>query len=400
MRTGVAGFQSGRLKQLRLAFGLTQSGLAELVGRASGNISKWENGLQAPEADAFHRLCEVFGVSQNWLVESPVHSDASSPFFFRSNVTATETAREIAAIRLSWLQEISFELQESLEFPDVNVPCLSEQNCELISDAEIEQVASACRQAWGLGNGPIPHVIDIMERAGIVCARSHLGFLKMDGVSNWCLADDRPYALIIADKANGIRNRFDAAHELGHIVLHRHVTQTQYIEKYALLETQAHRFASAFLLPAESFCREVRWPTLDTLLALKPRWKVSVAAMVKRCQDLDIINETTATRLWKARSARGWVKGEPLDDTFQHELPSLLSQSIKMMVESKVLSRSQLRQVLGLPTDTLESLCSLEQGYFELPDAARILKLRLKRQPISNPSFKKPAQVLGFPAKN
>ena len=100
MRTGVAGFQSERLKQLRLTFGITQTALAEMVGRASGNISKWENGVQVPEADAFQRLCEVFGVSENWLLEEQIVTNEDTPFFFRSQVSATANAREIAEVRL------------------------------------------------------------------------------------------------------------------------------------------------------------------------------------------------------------------------------------------------------------------------------------------------------------
>ncbi|MGY2292442.1 helix-turn-helix domain-containing protein [Pseudomonas sp. SDO528_S397] len=399
MRTGVAGFQSERLKQLRLAFGMTQAALADLVGRAAGNISKWENGLQVPEADAFQRLCEVFGISENWLLEEQATMDKRTPFFFRSQLITATHAREVAEVRLEWLQEIAYKLQESLEFADVNVPCLDETNCELISDAEIEQMASNCRQAWGLGSAPIPNVIAVMERAGIVCARTVLGHLKMDGVSNWCSLDQRPYVLVVADKANGIRNRFDAAHELGHIVLHRHISKEQYASNHALLESQAHRFASAFLLPAQSFLREVRWPTLDTLLALKPRWKVSVAAMVKRCLDLEIINDTTITRLWKARSARGWVKGEPMDEDFGFEKPQLLAQGVKMLVEHKVLSRSQVRQILGLPLSVLESLCSLDEGYFNLPDRPQVVDLHLRKRPSRDRRLNDTADILGFPTK-
>ncbi|QJI34601.1 helix-turn-helix domain-containing protein [Pseudomonas sp. ADAK13] len=397
MRTGVAGFQSERLKQLRLAFGMTQTALAEMVGRASGNISKWENGLQVPEVDAFQRLCEVFGVSENWLLEEQIAHHENTPFFFRSQVSTTTNAREIAEVRLEWLQEISYKLQESLEFIEVNVPHLEERNCELISDEEIEQMASKCRQAWGLGIAPIPNVIEVMENAGIVCARTLLGHLKMDGVSNWYNLDRRPYVLLVADKANGIRNRFDAAHELGHIVLHRHVSKAQYDSNYNLLESQAHRFASAFLLPSESFLREVRWPTLDTLLALKPRWKVSVAAMVRRCLDLKIINDTTTTRLWKARSARGWVKGEPLDGDFDFEKPQLLSRGVKMLIENKVLSRSQVRQLLGLPIPILESLCCLDEGYFNLPDKSQVIDMQLRTRSPRETFFSDTAEILGFP---
>ena len=192
MRTGVAGFQSERLKQLRLAFGMTQTTLAEMVGRASGNISKWENDLQVPEADAFQRLCEVFGVSENWLLEEPFRTGENTPFFFRSQVNATASAREIAEVRLEWLQEVSYKLQESLEFIEVNVPHLEERNCELISDEEIEQMASTCRQSWGLGIAPISNVVQVLESAGIVCGRTTLGHLKMDGVSNWYALAHRP----------------------------------------------------------------------------------------------------------------------------------------------------------------------------------------------------------------
>ncbi|MEG0065128.1 MAG: XRE family transcriptional regulator [Pseudomonas sp.] len=399
MRTGVAGFQSERLKQLRLTFGITQTALAKMVGRASGNISKWENGVQVPEADAFQRLCEVFGVSENWLLEEQIVTNEDTPFFFRSQVSATANAREIAEVRLEWLQDISYKLQESLEFVAVNVPHLEESNCLVISDEEIERMASECRQAWGLGTAPIPNVVQTLENAGIVCTRTTLGHLKMDGVSNWHELDQRPYVLLVADKANGIRNRFDAAHELGHIVLHRHVSKEQYESNYDLLESQAHRFASAFLMPAESFLREIRWPTLDTLLALKPRWKVSVAAMVRRCKDLEIINETTTTRLWKARSARGWVKGEPMDADFDFERPQLIARGVKMLVEHKVLSRSQLRQLLGLPLPTLESLCSLDKGYFTLPDQSQVIDMQLRKRTARDTFFSDAAEVLGFPSK-
>lgn len=399
MRTGVASFQSERLKQLRLALGITQTVLAERVGRASGNISKWENGLQEPEAESFQRLCDVFGVSENWLLEEPVETAQNTPFFFRSQVSTSRHAQDIAEVRLEWLQDISYKLQESLEFAAVNVPHLTETDCQMISDQEIEQMASTCRQAWGLGIAPIPNVIQALENAGIICARTTLGHLKMDGVSNWYELDQRPYVLLVADKANGIRNRFDAAHELGHIVLHRHVSKGQYEANHALLESQAHRFASAFLMPAESFLREIRWPTLDTLLALKSRWKVSVAAMVHRCVELEIINDTTTTRLWKARSARGWVKGEPMDGDFDFERPQLIARGVKMLVENQVLSRSQVRQLLGLPVSILESLCSLDEGYFDLPDQSQVINMQLRKRSARDQFFSETAEILGFPNK-
>jgi len=399
MRTGVAGFRSERLKQLRLALGLTQAALADMVGGASASVSKWESGQKIPEAAAFQRLCDVFCVSDNWLREPQVESQENTPFFFRSQVSTGQMARDIAEVRLRWLQEISYKLQVSLEFTAVNVPHVTENNCDLISDQEIELAASECRRAWDLGNSPIPDVVQVLENAGIVCARTSLGYLKMDGVSNWYGLDQRPYVLQVADKASGIRNRFDAVHELGHIVLHRSISKEQYTSRHALLESQADRFARAFLLPAERFAREFNWATLETFLDLKPRWKTSVGTMIKRCEDLEIINDTTAARLWKARAARGWIKGEPLDADYEFERPKLLGRGVQMLVENKVLSRQQVRRLLGLPLHILEGLCSLDDGYFDRTDKPQVADIRLRHKVSGGKRVSDAAKIIGFPAR-
>jgi len=111
-----------------------------------------------------------------------------------------------------------------------------------------------------LGQSPVDNLVNTMESNGIVVTRGSLGFAKMDGVSRWSQVDARPYIFLCMDKANGFRTRFDSAHELVHIVLHKAVTDAD----YHLLEERAHRFASAVLLPAASFARDVRYPTLDT----------------------------------------------------------------------------------------------------------------------------------------
>ncbi|MFV0279000.1 MAG: helix-turn-helix domain-containing protein, partial [Parahaliea sp.] len=340
MRTGVEGFQGPRLKQLRAANNLTLAELAERIDRSSSTLSAWENGSQLPEAESFGRLCEVFGVSRQWFLK-PVpetSEDIRRPYFFRSQASAHKHARERSQLYLSWLQEISDFFQDAMDWPPVNVPMLDADDCRLISDDEIEDIARECRQRWKLGTAPVPDVIQVMENAGVICTRATLGHLKMDGVSHVSVMDDRPYVLIAEDKSNAIRSRFDAAHELGHIVLHSRIPVGQYSKKelYSLLEEQAHRFASAFLLPAESFSQEVVWPTLENLLSLKSRWKVSVAAMIVRCRDLALLNEQLELRLWKGRSARKWTKGEPGDDAIPFEQPKLMMRGVHLLVDNGV----------------------------------------------------------------
>jgi len=145
----------------------------------------------------------------------------------------------------------------------------------------------------------------------------------------------------------------------------------------------------------------VHYPTLETFLILKPKWKASAAAMIRRCQDLEIIGEDTALRLWKARSARGWVQREPLDETLVPEEPKLLERSVKMLVENKILAKNTLRQVLGMPASIIEELCNLPKGYFEQDNTGNVIELRLRSsaQQRSNSQHSSGGQVIPLARK-
>lgn len=403
MRIGIQGFKPERLKQLRLSADMTQTELAEKLECAAGNISKWEKGDSCPSAQSFNRLCEIFFTTKKWLLEAPVQGHKTNPSFYRSQVSTHKSSWEIGRVRLNWLEEISYKLQEALEFPPVDIPLFEGDDARLIDDSDIERLATNFREKWGLGNGPIKDVVHTLEKSGVIVARDEIGYVKMDGISKWSLVDNRPYVLLAADKAAPVRNRFDAAHELGHIVLHSKISNEQYLSHYDLIERQAHRFASAFLMPAESFSHEVSYATLDTFHSMKPRWNVSIASMIKRCIDLELVSPEAGIRLWKARSARGWVKSEPLDDSIPFEQPKLLSRSVQMLVENKILSKDQLRNELGLPTARLERLCNLPKDYFSTSSKDRVLDLRLRTSSskTSNSTIANGHQkVLHFPKKS
>lgn len=362
MRSGVAGFQPARLAQARMARSMTQIALGRMIGRSSGTLSKWESGDQQPEAEALERLSTCLGLPSAWFLK-PVPNYGESVCFFRSTAAATKTAQAIAQVRLKWLNEISLDLQQFLEWPDINLPTLDQIDHKNISEEDIEEAAALCRNTWKLGLGPISNMLLALENSGVICTREELGYTRMDGASQWFLTDGRPYVFLSADKANAMRSRFDAAHELGHLVLHRSVTGLDFTKRNPEIERQAHRFASAFLLPAESFAAEISHPSLDTFLTLKPRWKVSVAAMIVRCADLGIIDEAYTIRLWKNYSARGWRRGEPLDDSIPVEKTKLLPRAIELILSSGVFDRPGIVSTLGLSQSDTESLCGLPLGW-------------------------------------
>ena len=380
MRSGTPGFQSERLVEARDSRGLTQVALADLMNRTSSSISRWEGGEQSPEPDALDALARALNLPVAFFLRArPDHGPAA--MFFRSMATTTQSVRRRSQARLRWAQDISLELQEWVDLPAPNVPALDVPDHRSIREEDIEAVANECRTRWSLGSGPIADVLLVLENAGVVVVKEEVGTAKMDGVSNWSEADGRPYVLIARDKATLVRSRMDAAHELGHLVLHRHLSPKALnsATDFKELERQAFRFAGAFLLPAESFAAEVWAPSLNALVALKKRWRVSVGGMLMRCSALGMMTEEAEQRLWKYYSARGWRKGEPLDDTLKSEEPRLLSRSVRLLVDEGVRSRDALLTDFRLSGPDVESLCGLPRGYMSGEEAEVIAMPTLKR---------------------
>jgi Zn-dependent peptidase ImmA (M78 family) len=129
----------------------------------------------------------------------------------------------------------------------------------------------------------------------------------------------------------GDRQRFTVAHEIGHLSLHTGLPAPETAEDTRLLERQAHRFASAFLAPADALMDD--WEglggrvTLSTLAELKATWGIAIKALVVRFQQLGVISADQATSLYKQISKRGWNRAEPVHTT--NEEPVWLARSLE-----------------------------------------------------------------------
>jgi len=361
MKIGVGGFQQLRLTQAREALGITKVALATLVGVSSATITQWESGKQNPQEDKLRAVAAALGQDTHWFL-NPVKESSPNPYFFRSLAASTKTGRTVTKTKLDWLAEISGSLEAFLDWPSLNLPSVN-KSFKAISDSEIEGLAIDYRRIAGLGLGPIKDLMLAVESTGIICARTEIGFDKLDGLSNWHV-DGRPYILLASDKENSIRSRFDLAHELGHSILHRCIPPEQFTTiNLKEIERQANLFASSLLLPSESFARELRKPTLETFLTLKPRWKVSIAAMIYRSRQLDIITDLQYSNLYKNLSARGWRLKEPYDDQVQPESPRLLQRAIDMLTNAGM-SKSEVLENIGFTSRIIESLVGLPTDYF------------------------------------
>ena len=380
MKPGTPGFIGARLRQAREARGLTALSLADLIGKSPAAIYQYENGSHSPHPDVMEKITNALQLREGFF-RRPINREKPGAIFYRSMASATKGARNRAEKRYEWLREIVAYLINYVQLPIVNLPKLEVPTDPLrLSFEEIEELALATRHFWNCGLGPIGNLVRLFENNGIIVAREELGAETLDAFSEYCTDDGLSYMFLAADKSIACRSRFDAAHELGHLILHQKVDRSAITRpvEHQLLERQANRFAGAFLLPAESFAAEFYSSTLDALRIVKEKWHVSIAMSLYRAEELKFIPVDQAKKLWITYSRRRWRKQEPLDDQIQIEVPSLLSISIQLLIEEQIRTKEQILSSLDLPAHDLESLANLPQGYFSQQSQLQMPQIRIR----------------------
>jgi Zn-dependent peptidase ImmA (M78 family)/DNA-binding XRE family transcriptional regulator len=348
--------------------GVTLADLADVRPQA---INNYESGRSAPSPRVADAFAEALKMPLEFFFLPPRIGQGSREFYFRSMSATTKGARTRASRRAVWLCDLFDYLNDQVQFPALNLPRMDlPSKPSLISDDEIEEIADSVRDYWGMRRDPIANMVSLLENQGVVVSRGPLGDASLDGLS---VTLSRPIVMIGTDKGTAVRWRFDAAHELGHLILHSHVAAEIAARpaEYKLMEQQAHRFAGAFLLPMGSFGEDFFAASLDAMQSIKPKWRVSIAAMIMRARHGGLITEDTARRLWVNYSRRGWRRQEPYDDRFEAEQPAVMGKAIRLSVENG--NKHELIRTVGLPDSDIEALTSLPDGWLSQQDSAPVL---------------------------
>jgi Zn-dependent peptidase ImmA (M78 family) len=340
-----------------------------LLGVSAATISQYEHGKQAPRPDIVERLADKLNVPPAFFVHQYKLVDGERATKWRSNTTATKFARERAEVRLEWLREIVEYFSAYLDFPRLNIPSINvPSDFRELTHAEIDAAAEVCRSHWGLGTGPAPDMVLLMESNGVIVARRNLDAEGLDAFSEW-MPGEVPYVFLGNDINVGVRSRFDAAHEIGHLILHRAVSKKQFgkPEDFKTLERQAHRFAAAFLLPKEQFFRELWAPTLEAFASLKPRWKTSIKGMIVHSHRHGLLSDTQYQRAMINYNRR-WKAGEPGDDAIPLEQPRFLGRCYEMLTSQGIRTKDQILADLPYSKRDLEELLGLPRGHLSGED--------------------------------
>lgn len=364
-------FNGERLKIARMWRNLSATQLADLTGFSRQTISMLENGkLTNPEFATVQKLSEKLEFPITFFLEETKRNFNESTTYFRSLLTTNKKYRVEQEEKIKFIAIVYNMLSEYLEFEKVNLP-------QIPTNATPQEAANILREYWGLGNRPIENIVYLAESNGLIVTDFETATGDVDAFSHKITSDDMETYLIgySKNKRTAARIHFDVAHEIGHILLHNWREDLECIDKeeFKEIELQAHSFASAFLLPEDEFRKDVSpyATNLAYYTELKKTWKVSIAAMIRRAKDLDIITTDDYSRLMRNMQKQGIRKIEPLDNELVTAEPSLLRQAIKILFDQKVFTPNEFLEELsreyGLtlyPKD-IETLLGLKKGTFE-----------------------------------
>ncbi|MEN9503252.1 MAG: hypothetical protein RI964_2537 [Pseudomonadota bacterium] len=300
-------FNGKRLTLARKRRGVTKRTLAAQIEMTERSLSSYENGKGNPEEKTLIKIAKVLDFPLDFFLGDNLEELSSDVASFRAMSKMTASQRDMALSAGTLALLLNNWIEKKFDLPKPNIPDLDRSMAGSSHSHSIktssdegdvdsypspgkehspEAIAEALRKYWGLGELPIKNMIDLLESKGIRVFSLVIDAKEVDAFSMWY--NDKPFIFLNTMKT-AERCRFDAAHELGHLIMHRHgVPQGQDAER------EANSFASAFLMPRRSVLAYApRSVTLPSLIARKKYWTVSAAALNYRLHQLGLTTDWT-----------------------------------------------------------------------------------------------------------
>lgn len=295
-----------RLTLARKLRGLTLAELGRMTDLNAQTINRWEKDHQEPAQESLQRIAEALLLPVEFFTQpdiDPIPVDAVS---FRA-LSKTPAFRRDAVLAAGGIAcEIASWIAARYRLPEADVPSLNLPSKPSMHD--VETIALRLRGEWDMGHKPVPNMVHLLEAHGVRVFSLVQDVRDVDAFSLY--VEKTPFVFIDTGKT-AERQRFDAAHELGHLVMHQGRERLQGREA----ERQADRFAAAFLMPREDvLAQNLRNANPDRLIQASRRWRVSAMALTHRLGELGLLTE------WGYRSAcvdlakRGYRRSEPGSD--------------------------------------------------------------------------------------
>jgi Zn-dependent peptidase ImmA (M78 family)/DNA-binding XRE family transcriptional regulator len=352
-------FNAKRLSIARKRRLLKQKRFAERAGVAAHTVSRCESGFTTPSEETALAFAKALMFPVEFFYGPDLDEPSADLVSFRSQTSMTATTRDaaLAAGAIGFL--LSDWVEERFDLPATEVPDL-----HLF---EPEEAARTLRQEWGLGERPVSNMVHLLESKGVRILSLAENSKKVNAFSVW--RAEKAYIFLNTMKS-AENSRFDAAHELGHLVLHQDGKTTG-----RKAEDQANAFASAFLMPrADVLAVLPRVNFLDQMIKAKARWKVSVAALNYRLHKIGITSD------WRYRDFCIQISQNRFNVREPNEIErerSVVWQKVMQALWAEKTTQKDIAAALALPESEVNTLIFgiLHAGSNERPNLAKPLEL-------------------------
>ncbi|SNR46930.1 Zn-dependent peptidase ImmA, M78 family [Haloechinothrix alba] len=271
-----------RISLARKRRSLTTVELARRLGLSAQSVTNYEHGRQQPSERTLQVLATELSFPEAFFHQPCCDEvpDGSAAFRARSQVSQRKRAAALSAGTIA--AEVNAWLENLFTLPAADIPTLERPDPETAADMT--------RARWGLGNSPLPNLIHLLEARGVRVFSLPREHTDVDAFSFW--HHGTPYIMLNMAKTPE-RSRFDAAHELGHLVMHGGAKHAH----GPVAEQEANTFAGALLMPSTSIRAAMpHAPLLDQVVTTKRHWSVSALALTYRLHEVGLLSD------WQYRS--------------------------------------------------------------------------------------------------
>jgi Zn-dependent peptidase ImmA (M78 family)/DNA-binding XRE family transcriptional regulator len=324
-------FSPTRLTLARKRRGFSIVELSRNVSVGPQSISNYENGRQEPLPPVAESIAETLRFPLGFFSGPEIDLLEPEAASFRARRRLSARKRDIALSSGRIAIEFSEWLNDRFRLPETVLPTLDKP--------DPETAAAMVRARWGLGIAPIRNMVHLLEAHGVRVFSLAPEYSDVDAFS--VFHSETPFVFLNTMKS-AARSRFDAAHELGHLVLHGQGCGPTVLTA----EQEANEFASAFLMPRESVIGHMPpSPLIDQIIYAKRIWNVSALALTYRLHDIGMLSDWHYRTTCAELGQRGYRSSEPRD---QPRESSQLLTKVFQLLRRKSISRSDIANDLSV----------------------------------------------------
>ena len=339
-------FNPELLATARKLRGLSQTKAAKLCGMSQSKYNKIENGVNPPNENTIEIFAKAFDFPEKFFQKNARALGIPMSFHEMHRKTKSVSLKDqtrVSAdltVRMLCISSLldTVDIQEELQLPQYDAEDYGHDG---------EEIARMVRRTWLAPNGPVHNLTDLIEKAGIIVFPCYFPAPKVDGVT--VNISGMPPVIFLNENTPADCMRFSLAHELGHIVMHRQISNT--------MENEANSFASELLMPEQEMKYEFNEPvTLKRLAELKRVYKVSMGALLVRAKSIGKISVHQSNYLWRQMSRLGYRKEEPPSTQFEKERPSTLKNIFDLYMKQLGYSTEDFASAFDLNVEMVKDL--------------------------------------------